>query len=72
MDDSITPLPLINSRLEQIFPTLTPAQISRVTAHGHRRAIRAGEILIEQGDSGVPFFVVLAGELEVVRPGFGE
>jgi thioredoxin reductase (NADPH) len=71
MDESITPLPLINSRAEQIFPTLTPAQISRVTAHGHRRVIRAGEILVEQGDSGIPFFVVLAGELEAVRPGAG-
>jgi len=71
MDDSITPLPLINSRPEQIFPTLTPAQISRVAAHGDRRAIRAGEILVEQGDTGIPFFVVLAGELEAVRPGSG-
>jgi len=71
MDESINPLPLINSRPEQIFPTLTPAQISRITAHGHRRAIRAGEILVQQGDIDIPFFVVLAGELDAVRPGPG-
>src|SRR5262249_140562 len=71
MDESRTPLPLTNSRPEQIFPGLTPAQIRRVTAHGHRREIRAGEILVEQGDSGSPLFVVLVGELEAGRPGAG-
>jgi thioredoxin reductase (NADPH) len=60
--------PLTSSRAEQIFPTLTPAQIRRIAAHGHRRAIQRGEVLVEQGDSGVPFFVVVSGELEIVRP----
>jgi thioredoxin reductase (NADPH) len=27
-----------------------------------------GEVLVEQGDSAVRFFVVVAGEVEVVRP----
>ena len=31
-------------------------------------AIQAGEVLVEQGDSAIPFFVVAAGELEIVRP----
>jgi CRP-like cAMP-binding protein len=31
------------------------------------RAIQPGEVLVEQGDSTVPFFVVVSGELEVVR-----
>jgi thioredoxin reductase (NADPH) len=60
-------IPLTNSRLEKIFPKLTPAQISRVAAHGHMRAIQCDEILVEQGDSSVPFFVVVSGEIEIVR-----
>src|SRR5881397_3394243 len=71
MDEPITPLPLTSSRPEQIFPTLTPAQIRRIAAHGQRRKVRKGEILVEQGDKPIPFFVVLAGELEAVRPGSG-
>src|SRR3989454_2583272 len=71
MDEPITPLPLTSSRPEQIFPTLTPAQIRRIAAHGQRRKVQKGEILVEQGDKAIPFFVVLAGELEAVRPGSG-
>jgi thioredoxin reductase (NADPH) len=51
-----------------VFPTLTPAQIARVAAHGRVRAIRKGEVLIEDGAQVVPFFVVTAGQLEIVRP----
>ena len=61
-------LPLTSFRIDQVFPALTPAQIHRVAAHGHVRAIQPGEVLVEQGDSAVPFFVVVSGELEVVRP----
>ena len=68
MTDTRTDLPLTSSRAEQIFPTLTPAQIRRIAAHGHMRAMERGEVLVEQGDSAVPFFVVVSGELEVVRP----
>ena len=68
MTDTTNTLPLTSSRAEQIFPTLTPAQIRRIAAHGHMRAVQRGEVLVEQGDSAVPFFVVVSGELEVVRP----
>jgi len=50
-----------------MFPTLTPEQIARVAAHGARRAFRAGEVLVEAGRHGVPFFVVERGRLHVVR-----
>jgi thioredoxin reductase (NADPH) len=52
---------------ERMFPTLTPAQIKRVAAHGHVRPIRPGEVLVEAGDRDVPFFVVTAGQVEIVR-----
>jgi thioredoxin reductase (NADPH) len=61
-------LPLKSSMLEQIFPTLTPAQISRIAPHGHMRPMQRGQVLVEQGDRNVPFFVVVSGEVEIVRP----
>jgi thioredoxin reductase (NADPH) len=51
-----------------MFPTLSEAQIERVARHGRRRSVSAGEVLIEQGESSIPFFVILSGELEAVRP----
>jgi thioredoxin reductase (NADPH) len=61
-------LPLTSSSIEKIFPTLTSAQIARIEAHGHIRSVERGEVLVEQGDTSVPFFVVVTGELEIVRP----
>ncbi|HMK35308.1 MAG TPA: FAD-dependent oxidoreductase, partial [Desulfomonilaceae bacterium] len=71
MNNGLSGLPLTTSRTEQIFPILTPAQISLIAAHGHMRAVQRGEVLVEQGDSAVPFFVVVSGELEIVRPSSG-
>jgi thioredoxin reductase (NADPH) len=68
MDPSFTSLPLTVSRADQIFPTLTKAQIDRIAAHGLSRPMRAGEILVEQGDTAVRFFLIVSGELEAVRP----
>ena len=61
-------LPLTSSRIEKIFPKLIPAQIDRIAAHGRIRSVQPGEVLIEQGDTSVPFFVVITGEVEIVRP----
>ena len=61
-------LPLTSSRTEKIFPVLTPAQINRIKAHGHIREVQSGELVVEQGDINIPFFVVITGELEIVRP----
>src|ERR687890_735594 len=61
-------LPLTSSRIEKIFPKLTPAQIDRIAARGHVRSMEEGEVLYEQGHRAAPFFVVISGELEVVRP----
>jgi thioredoxin reductase (NADPH) len=68
MSDTPRGLPLSSSHVEQIFPKLTSEQISRVAVQGHIRAIQPGEVLVEQGDSAVPFFVVSSGEIEIVRP----
>src|SRR4051794_11103062 len=61
-------LPITRARKEQIFPKLTPAQISRIETRGNMHDVQVGEVLVEQGDSAVPFFLVVSGEIEVVRP----
>ena len=68
MSDARRGLPLTSSRIEKIFPKLTPTQIGRISAHGRTRSVQPGDVLIEQGDSSVPFFVVITGEVEIVRP----
>jgi thioredoxin reductase (NADPH) len=67
---SATPntLTLTSSRTEQIFPVLTSAQILRIAEHGNTRVTQRGEVLVEPGDSNVPLFLVVRGELQVVRP----
>jgi thioredoxin reductase (NADPH) len=51
-----------------MFPTLTPAQIERIAAHGVIRSVSRGDILVEAADPVVPFFVVKSGEIEIIRP----
>jgi thioredoxin reductase (NADPH) len=51
-----------------MFPTLSPAQIARIASRGVIRTITRGEVLIEGGQTSVPFFVVKSGEIEVIRP----
>src|SRR5262249_20990739 len=58
-------------RREQLFPTLSAEQIARIAAHGRRRATERGDVLVEVGDRIVPFFVVVRGGLDVVRPSDG-
>src|ERR671932_1852671 len=68
MSDIHRGLPLSKSQREKIFPKLTPSQISRIAVHGRMHSVQSGEVLIEQGDTWVPFFVVVTGEIEIVRP----
>ena len=56
-----------------MFPTLSPAQILRISSRGVIRPVTRGDVLIEGGQTDVPFFVVKAGEIEVIRPsGLGD
>jgi thioredoxin reductase (NADPH) len=57
----------ISAHTDKIFPTLTPAQIARIAAHGRVRDVRRGEILMELGQQSGRVFVVTEGALEVVR-----
>src|SRR5438477_9680119 len=53
---------------ERLFPTLTAAQMTRIAARGRRRPIVAGDVLVEVADKDVPFFLVVSGQLQAVRP----
>ncbi len=64
-----TPPPL--PRADATFPVLTPAQIARFAAHGTLRPIARGELLFEAGEANAHFFVITAGEVELVRPAGG-
>jgi thioredoxin reductase (NADPH) len=68
MPEPFQPIPTSEvPRSEQMFPTLTGAQVERVAALGHLRPIRQGEVLVEAGEH-APFFVVVLGRLEIVQP----
>jgi thioredoxin reductase (NADPH) len=60
---------LYESRREQMFPKLTPAQVARLEPHGRKIRTTAGQVLAEAGDSHRDLHVVLSGSLEIVRPG---
>src|ERR1700736_753804 len=66
MADALVGMPLtLAERIDQVFPTLTEAQIARIAAHGHRRRVQSGEVLLDVGDQ-LRFFVVTAGKIDVV------
>lgn len=56
------------ARQAEAFPRLTAAQIARIEPHGRRRRVEPGEILGEAGEPVTRIFVVVAGQLELVRP----
>src|SRR5438093_10757115 len=62
------PPPSSGRRAEHIYPTLTPAQLGRIAAHGRRRRVEAGEVLVQAGEQTARLFVVVAGRIDVVRP----
>jgi thioredoxin reductase (NADPH) len=66
-DVRIPASPTAASRLDQLFPKLTPRQLARFLAQGRTRQTADGEVLIATGSRAAACFVVLGGELEIVR-----
>jgi thioredoxin reductase (NADPH) len=57
----------LTSREEDVFPTLTPAQLGRLASQGRRRRVQPGEVLHDSAtDQVARFFVVLEGRLEIL------
>src|SRR5213594_1858095 len=63
---------LPGQRAERLYPTLTPAQLARITVHGRARHVERGEVLVQAGEQTARLFVVVAGRLDVVRPAAAE
>jgi thioredoxin reductase (NADPH) len=61
---SIDPLDSID---EEMFPTLTAEQMSRVAVHGRARHVEQGEVLVQAGEQTARLFVVIAGQIEIVH-----
>ena len=59
----------IETRRPQMFPTLTPAQMTRLEAFGTRKHVLAGEVLAQPGEREGRIFVVISGSIEILRVG---
>jgi thioredoxin reductase (NADPH) len=68
MTVSSVPLGNLETRRAQMFPALSDAQIARLSRVGVETSLEAGEILFDQGQSNVPMYVVLDGQIEIVHP----
>ena len=51
----------------QTFPILTAEQIARIEKKGRKRAVKTGDVLVQEGQMNTPLIVVTDGEVEVVR-----
>ncbi|MGO9209843.1 MAG: FAD-dependent oxidoreductase [Terriglobales bacterium] len=65
---SAWPVPSALDASTQAFPVLTAVQIARVRPGSKLRKVKPGEILFQPGDTEVPFFVLLSGNMEIVQP----
>jgi thioredoxin reductase (NADPH) len=56
------------TRNPAIAPPLSPSQLQEMAAFGSERAVAVGDVLFEAGEGSFDLFVVLEGEVQVVRP----
>jgi len=61
------PRPVTETRREQMFPTLEPAEVDRLRRFGQRRRFANGEPLVRVGEVGHGLVVILAGEADVTE-----
>jgi len=66
MTDKTPIIPSANARADKIVPTLTEVQIARIAAYGRARRMQRGDALVEAGMRTARFFVVTAGQIEIV------
>ena len=61
------PPTIIDTRRDQMFPALAPAEIERIRHFGHVQSFAAGEMLARTGERGHGLTVILQGEVSVTR-----
>lgn len=66
-NDEQTRAPLLGTTPDNMFPVLTKAQQSRVSAHGRVRRSASGETVVEPNAHSNRFFVVIKGQLNILR-----
>jgi thioredoxin reductase (NADPH) len=64
--DGRTPI-VVADPSDRRFPVLPPEVLDELSEFGERRQIAAGEVLYRAGDSAPDFYVLIEGEVEVVR-----
>jgi EmrB/QacA subfamily drug resistance transporter len=52
---------------ERAFPILSPSEIAEAATFGSEKPVSAGELLFEAGEETYELFVILDGEVEIVR-----
>ncbi|HYC94933.1 MAG TPA: cyclic nucleotide-binding domain-containing protein, partial [Sphingomicrobium sp.] len=58
---------LIDSRRDQIFPRLSPADMERLRRFGEPRSFKAGDMLFRAGEAGHGLTLLLSGEVEILQ-----
>jgi thioredoxin reductase (NADPH) len=58
---------IIETRRDQIFPTLKPSEIERVRRFGEPRSYPAGEALYKVGEVSPGLMIILAGQVDVTQ-----
>jgi thioredoxin reductase (NADPH) len=56
---------VIDTRYDQMFPTLEPAELAQLRRFGEMRSFAPGEYLARAGDTGIGMFVILSGEVVI-------
>jgi len=59
------PRSIIDTRYDQMFPKLEPADMTRLRRFGELRHFADGEYLVRAGEAGFGMFVVLSGEVVI-------
>ena len=58
---------VIETRYDQVFPRLSPAEIDRLRRFGEQRTYAEGERLVTSGEVSPGMFVILSGEVAVTQ-----
>jgi thioredoxin reductase (NADPH) len=58
---------IMDTRRDQMFPTLQPLEIERVRRFGVTRSYDSGEVLVTVGDVGHGLTIILSGKVDVIR-----
>ena len=61
------PPTIIDTRYDQMFPTLDEADLARLGRFSDKRSFADGEYLVLAGDAGLGLFVVISGEVVISR-----